>query len=236
MAGSRWPAAVAPTNRVGNASRAKQVIFEPTFAKMEKENYSLTQRLKEAFYKVEKRYPGFSKDFMIGLLQRMGVDSEIDVTETCLRIAALQECDNPRTSRNPRVLELELTAKTLKTILSSIPDEIIDRRAFIEVIKGIADAIKMLLAAVGAFYDTLPPGTQKKCLEDQKRKFITYCRKFSDTLKQYFRNNELVWNCLTISSIFTVSYLLVAIKSKLNKDEKRLPSKVFSNPTVGMIL
>lgn len=29
---------------------------------------------------------------MIGLLQRMGVDSEIDVTETCLRIAALQEC------------------------------------------------------------------------------------------------------------------------------------------------
>ncbi|KAH8852325.1 Programmed cell death protein 10 like [Schistosoma japonicum] len=189
MAGSKWPASVAPTSRVGNTPRAKQVIFEPTFAKMEKENYSLTQRLKEAFYK---RYPGFSKDFMVGLLQRMGVDSEIDVTETCLRIAALQECDNPRTSRNPRVLELELTAKTLKTILSSIPDEITDRRAFIEVIKGIADAIKMLLAAVGAFYDALPPGTQKKCLEDQKRKFITYCRKFSDTLKQYFRNNELV--------------------------------------------
>lgn len=94
----------------------------------------------------------------------------------------------------------------------------------------------MLLAAVGAFYDTLPPGTQKKCLEDQKRKFITYCRKFSDTLKQYFRNNELVWNCLTINSIFAVSCLLVAIKSKLNKDEKRLFSQMFSKATVGMIL
>lgn len=94
----------------------------------------------------------------------------------------------------------------------------------------------MLLAAVGAFYDTLPPGTQKKCLEDQKRKFITYCRKFSDTLKQYFRNNELVWNCLTINSIFAVSCLLVAIKSKLNKDKKRLPSQMFSKATVGMIL
>ncbi|VDQ13736.1 unnamed protein product [Trichobilharzia regenti] len=116
MAGSRWPAAMAPAGRVGNSSRAKQVIFEPTFSK------------------VEKRYPGFSKDFMIGLLQRLGVDNEMDVTETCLRIAALQECDNSKTSRNPRVSELELTAKTLKTILSSIPDEITDRRAFIEVI------------------------------------------------------------------------------------------------------
>ncbi|CAH8473480.1 unnamed protein product [Heterobilharzia americana] len=190
MAGSRWPAAIAPAGRAGNSSRGKQVIFEPTFAKMERENYALTHRLKEAFYKVEKRYPGFSKDFMVGLLQRMGVDNEIDVTEMCLRIAALQEFDHPRTSRNPRVLELEHTAKTLRTILSSIPDEITDRRAFIEVIKGIADAIKMLLAAVGAFYDALPPGTQKKCLEDQKRKFIHYCRKFSDTLKQYFRNND----------------------------------------------
>ncbi|CAH8455672.1 unnamed protein product [Schistosoma turkestanicum] len=190
MAGSRWPAAAAPAIRVENASRAKQSIFEPTFAKMEKENYGLTQRLKESFSEVEMRYPGFSKDFMIGLLQRMGVDSEIDVTETCLRIAALQECDKPRTSLNPRVLELERTAKKLKTILSRIPIEITDRRAFIEVIKDIAEAIKMLLAAVGAFYDALPPGTQKKCLEDQKGKFITYCRKFSDTLKQYFRNND----------------------------------------------
>ncbi|CAH8851431.1 unnamed protein product [Trichobilharzia szidati] len=103
MAGSRWQIAAAPAGKVGNSSREKQVIFEPTFSNLEKKSYGSTQRLKQAFYKVEKKYPGFSEDFLIGLLQQLRVDNEMDMTESSLRIAALVEYDS---SKYPVILAL----------------------------------------------------------------------------------------------------------------------------------
>ncbi|CAL8071976.1 unnamed protein product [Calicophoron daubneyi] len=186
MAMARWPNPAGQNLNVPN----RQVIFEPTFAKMEEADYASTQKLKEAFYRVERRFPGFSQEFVVGLLQRIGVDKEVDIAETCLRIAGLQEGGLHRGSRRPHLMELEQKSRSLKAILSTIPDEISDRRSFIELIKSIASAIKQLLDATTQCYESLQSGAQKKALEEQKQRFLIYCRQFSATLKDYFKDNN----------------------------------------------
>ncbi|KAA3681841.1 programmed cell death protein 10 [Paragonimus westermani] len=172
MAAARWPGYGIVSNQHLTVTTQKQVIFEPTFAK------------------VEKRYPGFSQEFIIGLLQRLGVEKEIDLSETSLRIAGFQEGGINRGSRRPYLAEIEAKAQALKASLSTIPDEITDRRAFIELIKLIASAIKQVLDAVTQVLDTLQHGTQRQALDEQKRSFLHYCRQFSTTLKDYFKDNN----------------------------------------------
>ena len=55
--------------------------------------------------------------------------------------------------------ELNRKSASLKKILSRIPDEITDRRTFLETIKEIASAIKRLLDAVNEVSQYIP-GTQ----------------------------------------------------------------------------
>ncbi|KAF6772930.1 hypothetical protein AHF37_07717 [Paragonimus kellicotti] len=190
MAAARWPGHGIVSNQHMTITTQKQVIFEPTFTKMEEVDYISTQKLKDAFARVEKRYPGFSQEFIIGLLQRLGVEKEIDLSETSLRIAGFQEGGVNRGSRRPYLAEIEAKAQALKASLSTIPDEITDRRAFIELIKLIASAIKQVLDAVTQVLDTLQHGAQRQALDEQKRSFLHYCRQFSTTLKDYFKDNN----------------------------------------------
>ncbi|OON16425.1 hypothetical protein X801_07763, partial [Opisthorchis viverrini] len=171
---------------------------------MEEIDYTATKRLKEAFSKVEKRCPGFSQEFIIGLLQRLGVEKEVDLSELSLRLAGFQEGGKPRnstttivpgvhrSSRRPYLSEIEAKAQVLKASLSTIPDKISDRRSFIELIKVIANAIKQVLDAVTQVLDALQHSTQRQALDEQKRSFLHYCRQFSATLKAYFKDNKYV--------------------------------------------
>ncbi|CAH8667330.1 unnamed protein product [Dicrocoelium dendriticum] len=190
MAAARWPSHEFVPNPHMVSASTRQVIFEPTFSKMEDLDYSSTQKLREAFAKVERRFPGFSQEFVIGLLQRLGLESEVDLSETSLRIAGLQEGGLQKGSRRPHLVEIETKAQALKASLSTIPDEITDRRSFIELIKVIASAIKQMLDAVSQVLDTLPHGAQRQALDEQKRSFLHYCRQFSTTLKSYFKDNN----------------------------------------------
>lgn len=192
MAASRWPNAVSSQGPTVGTKATRQIIFEPTFIKMEEVDYASTQKLKEAFYKVEKRYPGFSQEFIIGLLQRLGLEKEVDLFETGLRIAGFQEGApiHRGGQRRQQLTELENRAQELKKILSTIPDDICDRRCFIELIKLIASAIKQLLDSVTQVFESSSPGVHKKALGEQKQNFLLYCRQFSSNLKDYFKDNK----------------------------------------------
>ena len=83
--------------------------------------------------------------------------------------------------------ELNRKSANLKKILSRIPDEITDRKTFLETIKEIASAIKKLLDAVNEVSAYIPGAQGKHALEQRKREFVKYSKKFSNTLKEYFK-------------------------------------------------
>lgn len=86
--------------------------------------------------------------------------------------------------------ELCKKAVGLKRILSRIPDEIGDRKAFLETIKEIASAIKKLLDAVNEVARFINFSSGKQQLEHRKREFVKYSKRFSTTLKEYFRDGQ----------------------------------------------
>lgn len=92
--------------------------------------------------------------------------------------------------RRPEFKDLNNRAKQLKLILSRIPDEINDRKAFLETIKEIAAAIKKKLDAVNTVFDIMQSQEIKQILDLRKREFVKYSKLFSNTLKQYFRQGQ----------------------------------------------
>lgn len=86
--------------------------------------------------------------------------------------------------------ELNRKSATLKKILSRIPDEITDRKTFLETIKEIASAIKKLLDAVNEVNGYIPGPAGKQALEQRKREFVKYSKRFSNTLKEYFKEGQ----------------------------------------------
>ena len=86
--------------------------------------------------------------------------------------------------------DLNHRAKQLKLILSRIPNEINDRKAFLETIKEIAAAIKKKLDAVNTVFDVMQSHEIKQILDLRKREFVKYSKLFSNTLKQYFRQGQ----------------------------------------------
>lgn len=56
--------------------------------------------------------------------------------------------------------------------------------------RDIASAIKKLLDAVNDVSAYIPGTQGKQALEQRKREFVKYSKKFSNTLKEYFREGE----------------------------------------------
>ena len=92
--------------------------------------------------------------------------------------------------KRPEFKDLNNRAKHLKLILSRIPNEINDRKAFLETIKEIAAAIKKKLDAVNTVFDVMQSQELKQILDLRKREFVKYSKLFSNTLKQYFRQGQ----------------------------------------------
>lgn len=107
--------------------------------------------------------------------------------------------------------ELNKKSASLKRILSRIPDEISDRKTFLETIKyvcrhstakpillnlfffsrrEIASAIKKLLDAVNEVVGFIPGTSGKQAVEQRKKEFVKYSKKFSTTLKEYFKEGQ----------------------------------------------
>lgn len=60
--------------------------------------------------------------------------------------------------------------------------------------REIASAIKKLLDAVNEVVGFIPGSSGKQAVEQRKKEFVKYSKKFSTTLKEYFKEGQYVSN------------------------------------------
>uniref|UniRef100_A0A0A9XTE6 Programmed cell death protein 10 n=3 Tax=Lygus hesperus TaxID=30085 RepID=A0A0A9XTE6_LYGHE len=192
------------------------VLIRPILSQLERRDVVASQTLRAALSKVEAVHPGFTYDFVVGVLRRREVD--INMNESMLRLqgAATDSDVEYRLTRSEDAFqELNRKSAALKKILSRIPDEITDRKTFLETIKEIASAIKKLLDAVNDVAGFIPGPTGKQALEQRKREFVKFSKRFSNTLKDYFKEGQ--GNAVFVSALYLIhqtNMIMVTVKSK----------------------
>jgi programmed cell death protein 10 len=171
-------------------------ILYPVIDQLDKSGYKDIQSdLRTTLFKLEEIYPGFSRNFLQLLINKEfpSLSSTTNLNELTLKIE--KYCDKSSyyisSSRYEKEFqELNLRSKNLKRILSRIPDDINEKREFLETIKEIASAIKKTLDSVSNTYQYFKTNDGRQALENEKKEFIKYSKHFSNTLKAYFRDNK----------------------------------------------
>ncbi|XP_026757257.1 programmed cell death protein 10 [Galleria mellonella] len=192
------------------------VLIRPVLTQLEKYDLGASQTLRAALTKAEAAVPGLNYDLVAGIMRR--ADIPVNMNESLLRLQGTlteTECADLRLNRSEEAFqELNKKSTALKKILSRIPDEITDRKTFLETIKEIASAIKKLLDAVNEV-STYTPGPGKQVLEQRKREFVKYSKRFSNTLKEYFKEGQA--NAVFVSALYLIhqtNQILYTVKSK----------------------
>ncbi|KAL3116019.1 hypothetical protein niasHT_007319 [Heterodera trifolii] len=147
--------------------------------------------LQELFRQIDRASPSFLYDFSKLLLIESGVTGT-NVQESYLRMhanAATDELELPQFAHIAEFQYLSLRAVSLCKVLARIPDEMTDRRPFLETIKEIASSIKQLLDTTNAII-ALVPRCYQPLVEKRKREFVQVSKRFSSTLKDYFKHQE----------------------------------------------
>ena len=129
------------------------------------------------------------------IVKKADSSSGLNVTESLLRLQGVNPEFEDQRIRRPEEPFQELNKKcfALKKILSRIPDEISQRPVFLETIKEIASAIKKLLDCVNEITSTtsmISSPSDRQSVENRKREFIRYSKRFSNTLKEFFREGQ----------------------------------------------
>ncbi|XP_046401924.1 programmed cell death protein 10 [Ischnura elegans] len=182
------------------------VLIRPILTQLERRDVTAAQTLRAAICKVEASNPGFAYDFVVGILRRG--DLGINMNESILRLQGTvssngdAEVERHLTRTEDAFQELNRKSTALKRILSRIPDEISDRKTFLETIKEIASAIKKLLDAVNEVAGFIPGSSGKQSLEQRKREFVKYSKRFSNTLKEYFKEGQA--NAVFVSALYLI--------------------------------
>jgi len=184
-----------PVSSPTNALILPNIIY-PVIEQLDKSGYKDIQSdLRTTFFKLEELYPGFSRNFLQSFLNKEmpSLSSTTNINELTLKLE--KYCDKSSyfisISRNePEFHELNIRSKNLKRILSRIPDDINEKREFLETIKEIASAIKKTLDSVSNTYQYFKTTDGRQALENEKKEFIKYSKNFSNTLKAYFRDSK----------------------------------------------
>ncbi|CAL1571716.1 unnamed protein product [Knipowitschia caucasica] len=193
------------------ASMALYTVMYPVFTQLEKEDISsATQTLKAAFIKAEKHSPGLTQQILLKVLQKEQI--QVNYHECLLRMAAEEFEAMMIERKEPEFQSLNKKAHTLKRVLSTIPDEILDKVSFLQTIKDIAGAIKELLDIVNAIFRSQQ--YQNRWAMEQKKEFVKCSKNFSDTLKVYFKDGKVV-NVFASANRLThqTSMILLSFKS-----------------------
>ncbi|XP_065202405.1 programmed cell death protein 10 [Planococcus citri] len=193
------------------------VLIRPVLSQLEKRDVTASQTLRAALSKAESVHPGFAYDLVVGIMRRG--DLSVNMNESILRLqGAASESDaiEYRLTRSEEAFqELNKKSASLKKILSRIPDEITDRKTFLETIKEIASAIKKLLDAVNEVSGFIPGPTNKQALEQRKREFVKFSKRFSNTLKDYFKEGQA--NAVFVSALYLIhqtNMIMATVKNK----------------------
>ena len=188
-------------------------ILYPVFNQIGYDEISID--LRKTFFQLEEIYPGFSRNFLQLFLDRQ-YSTRLNLHQMTLQLEKYLDKSTYYLSSSRREKdfhELNLSSKNLKQILSRIPDDIQEKRVFLETIKEIASAIKRTLDSLTNIYQYLPSIDSRQALENEKKQFIKSSKYFSNTLKSYFAENKpdevfIAANYLLIQT----EYLLRTIK------------------------
>ena len=202
-----------------------QNILYPIIDHMDKIGYKdIKFDLRMTLFKLEEIYPGFARCFIQLLINKKfpSLSTTINMNELTLKLE--KYCDKTpyfiSSFYNEQVFhELNFRARNLKRILSRIPDDINEKREFLETIKEIASAIKKTLDSVTNTLQYFKTTDERKALENEKKEFIKSSKHFSNTLKAYFRDSNrddvyIAANHLLIQ----IDYLLRTIKLYCEKE------------------
>lgn len=81
--------------------------------------------------------------------------------------------------------------------------------------REIASAIKKLLDAVNEVVSFIPGSSGKQAVEQRKKEFVKYSKKFSTTLKEYFKEGQAESVFLSsLSLVHVTNQIMLTVKSK----------------------
>ncbi|KAM7536164.1 hypothetical protein Aperf_G00000102136 [Anoplocephala perfoliata] len=146
--------------------------------------------VQRSFESVEKTLPGFTWNFLRGFMEKFGLKDTLDIEQMSLRLSALDNEIPNYNSIVPHSHDLEKYAAELKLVLSRIASEIDTRSEFIDLIKQIAGAIKNFLDCIHSIINALSPGVIRQDLDEHMKNFVDYSKRFSSTLKGFFRDHK----------------------------------------------
>nr|ACO10844.1 Programmed cell death protein 10 [Caligus rogercresseyi] len=195
------------------------ILIRPILSQLEQRDVKAGQTIRSALRRVESSYPGFSYDLVTHLVQKADLSSVVNMNESLLHLQGSipeTECMEYRSSRTEESFqEFNKKSTSLKRILSRIPAEITDRKTFLETIKEIASAIKKLLDAVNDVSAYIPGTQGKQALDQRKREFVKYSKRFSLTLKEYFKEGQpnSVFTSATYL-IYQTNQLMLTVKNR----------------------
>uniref|UniRef100_A0A914L4K2 Uncharacterized protein n=2 Tax=Meloidogyne TaxID=189290 RepID=A0A914L4K2_MELIC len=154
--------------------------------------YALNHLL-EVFRHVDQASHSFLFDFSKLIFAESGLGNSINLQESYLRMHAnAPNSDLEFPLRLSQIQEFQLfsvRAIALRRVLSRIPDGMTERRPFLETIKEIAASIKYLLDTTNAIIAIVPINYQH-LVEKRKREFVQASKRFSNTLKDYFKRQD----------------------------------------------
>lgn len=192
-------------------------LIRPILCQLENRDVGASQTLRAALTKAEQNHPGVSFDLVMGIIKK--TELNVNINESILRLqGVVADTDSSEYMLNrseDAFQELNKKSVALKRILSRIPDEITDRKTFLETIKEIASAIKKLLDAVNEVVGFIPGSSGKQAVEQRKKEFVKYSKKFSTTLKEYFKEGQA--NAVFISALYLIhqtNQIMITVKNK----------------------
>uniref|UniRef100_A0A914WBM9 Programmed cell death protein 10 n=2 Tax=Plectus sambesii TaxID=2011161 RepID=A0A914WBM9_9BILA len=194
-------------------SMTYQSLYAGVLDKLEPRSEAAVQQLRIALRHADDRSPSFLLDLTKHILAKSQLN--VNLQESFLRLQATAPTDDLQLSNpHPAYQELSLRAVALRKVLSRVPDEMGDRRTFLETIKEIASSIKKLLDATNTILQTVPSNAQP-AVEKRKREFVHYSKRFSNTLKEYFKDQNA--NHVAVSAnqlIFQTSFIVKTVREK----------------------
>ncbi|RWS31059.1 programmed cell death protein 10-like isoform X2 [Leptotrombidium deliense] len=191
------------------------ILIKPILQKLERYNPHSAHTLRSAIAKAETTSPGLMFELVLSILRR--ADITVNVTESLLRLQGNSpEFEEYRIRRGEEPFQdLNKKSVALRKILARIPDEINDRKTFLETIKEIASAIKKLLDCVNEISNYSLTSSDKQVLENRKRDFIKYSKRFSTTLKEYFREGQSATVFMSAAHlIYQINLIQITVKNK----------------------
>ncbi|XP_078062979.1 programmed cell death protein 10-like isoform X1 [Mustelus asterias] len=213
------PAIANPT-----VTMALYTVMYPVFSELEEVHSAAAQNLKAIFTEAEMKTPGLCQELLLKLLEQESVDLDVSYTEALLRMSG-QDAQGPLDQGEEReeLSELRKKGRALRNILSSIADDINEKKRFMLTIRVSAVAIKDLLTTVSDMIKEFPPSMHQDLIH-RRREFLIASKSFSDTLKKYFRDHR------SSSVIVGALNLVHQINSLVQAFAESMPT---ASPTIG---